>query len=178
MELSSFTHIVTLNFFYFCCAGSGNTQVWLVTLMQLKYVHLTDYCYTVEMRASDWILVIVVLRFFSYNSPATALLLLGLFQLADKSRRFIAPASFHLTINKKKKKTPAMFTYADCSAVFTTKRLFRRHRRTHAAQWERPLTPTKVRQWAVITIQEYQRRSLDPLGLLDDSDENTSKDPR
>ena len=108
-----------------------------------------------------------------------------------------------------------MFTCADCDAVFTTRRLFRRHRRTHlrftcrrctmtfssaaelrshvpshfvtvatqtgmseATQWGRTLTPTKARQRTFITAHEYQRCSLDPLGLLENSDDDASKDPR
>ena len=101
-----------------------------------------------------------------------------------------------------------------CTAVFTTRRQWKRHTsihlrftcnrcqerfednealRTHiamhfnqtatqtgaagAAIAEKVLTPTKHRRRTRLSLQVYQKRQIDPLGLHDTSDEETT-DPR
>ena len=72
--------------------------------MQLKCVHLIGYFCAVEMRASDWLLPIVVLRCLSYNPPATAFLLIGLFQLVAFQIKVVSSLRLYHFISPSKRR--------------------------------------------------------------------------
>ena len=81
------------------------------------------------------------------------------------------------------------FTCNRCQERFEDNEALRAHIATHfnqsatqtgaagAAIAEKVLTPTKHRRRPRLSLQVYQKRQIDPLGLLDTSDEETT-DPR